>query len=150
MPATRVQVVIDCADPDRMTRFWATALHYDIAPPPDGYPTWRAFYLAIGVDEAELGDGDAADRVVDPAGVGPRIWFQQVPEAKAGKNRLHLDLMVSDGRSAPWERRREQVEAEVARLVEAGASRAWDHDDPDVDHYAVTMRDPEGNEFCVV
>ncbi len=151
--ATQLQITIDCADPGLLARFWATALHYQLEPPPAGHATWRDFYLSIGVDEAELGDldSDAVDRVIDPAGAGPRMWFQQVPEAKAGKNRLHLDLRVSDGRAVPVAQRREQVEAEVARLEAAGASRAWTHDDSTgVDHYAVTMRDPEGNEFCVV
>jgi hypothetical protein len=68
----------------------------------------------------ELGIGD--DRIIDPAGHGPRIWFQVVPEGKTVKNRLHLDIGVSGGRSVPIEVRRQRVDAEAARLAAAGAT----------------------------
>ena len=75
-----------------------------------------------------------------------------VPESKAGKNRLHLDLYPT-GRddTLPIERRVEIVEAKVVELVELGASveRRTHHDDPDDPRYYVVMHDPEGNEFCV-
>ena len=100
-------------------------------------------------DEELAGEPDAPDRLVDPAGVGPKFWFQKVPEAKTVKNRLHLDLTVSGGRSAPPARgRRAAVEAEVARLSAAGASAVRVVDDP-VSYFVVPMHDPEGNEFCV-
>src|SRR6202046_305537 len=89
----RYQLVIDCADPDRMARFWAAALGYEFAPAPDGFATWNDFYRHLGVPEGELVDG--ADRISDPAGgTGP--------------------------------------------LGEEG-----------LDHYAVGMKDPEGNEFDI-
>src|SRR5689334_5191064 len=89
----RFQLTIDCADPDAQAVFWAQALGYQLAPPPDGHETWRDFYAAIGVDEEELAEmGEGVDRIVDPDGAGPRIWFQQVPEHKSIKNRLHLDI----------------------------------------------------------
>ncbi len=144
-----MQIAIDCADPERLVRFWADALHYDVEPAPGGYATWRAYWLSTGVPEDELGDDDGADSIVDPAGIGPRIWFQPVPEAKSVKNRIHLDLSASGGRSVPLATRRERVDAEVARLVSAGATIAYAHDTEGVDHYAVTMWDPEQNEFCV-
>jgi catechol 2,3-dioxygenase-like lactoylglutathione lyase family enzyme len=147
--ATTLQVTIDCADPERLVRFWATALGYEVEAPPDGFPGWRAYWLHHGVPEDELGDGDCADSVVDPDGVGPRLWFQQVPEGKSGKNRLHLDLKVSGGRSVPLEIRRQRVDAEVDRLLAAGAGRQRVLFTEGVDHYAVVLRDPEGNEFCV-
>jgi hypothetical protein len=50
------------------------------------------YYISLGVPPEELGDGDAVDRLVDPSGHGPAIWFQVVPERKSLKNRLHLDL----------------------------------------------------------
>lgn len=78
---------------------------------------------------------DAADSVVDPAGAGPRIWFQQVPETKVVKNRLHLDLRRGGGRTVSLAERRERVLAEEARLVEAGAIRLRLHDPEDVDHF---------------
>jgi len=145
--ATRFQITIDCADTDLLAHFWATALHYEIQKPPAGFDSWRAFYRSIGVPEEEL--DDAADRIVDPDGVGPKFWFQRVPEGKIGKNRLHLDLDVAGGRQVPLATRRERVDAEAERLVRAGATVAWVHAEEGVDHYAVTMRDPEGNEFCV-
>jgi predicted enzyme related to lactoylglutathione lyase len=49
----------------------------------------------------------------------------------------------------PIDVRRERVDAEVARLIEAGATVLRVHAEPGVDHYGVTMADPEGNEFCV-
>ena len=147
--ANRINLVIDCADPVAQARFWATALRFELEPPPEGQPSWFAYYRSIGVPEEELQGPDEPDRIVDPDGVQPRIWFQQVPEAKAVKNRVHLDISVGGGRTTPVAERRRQVDAEVARPIAAGARIAWGHDEPGVDHYAVTMYDPEGNEFCV-
>ncbi|MEV4365915.1 VOC family protein [Nonomuraea sp. NPDC049637] len=144
------QLVIDCASPDRMARFWASALRYTVEPPPDEFGTWREYWLSIGVPEDELGEGDCNDSIVDPEGHGPRIWFQQVPEAKTVKNRLHLDVKVGGKRAdVPLEVRRARVDAEVERLVQAGASVVRVLSQPGVDHYAVAMADPEGNEFDV-
>lgn len=142
------QITIDCADPDRMARFWAVALGYELQGPPDGFETWREYWLSVGVPEDEV--EDSFDSVVDPAGVKPRIWFQQVPEAKAGKNRLHFDLLVGGGRSVPIETRRERVVAESERLVAAGATERHRKDQPEYDHFFIGMADPEGNEFDVV
>jgi hypothetical protein len=147
--ATRIQITIDCTDPDRLVRFWATALNYVVEPPPGGAATWREHWLSIGVPVEELGDGDCADSIVDPDGAGPRIWFQIVPEAKIVKNRLHLDLSVSGGRTVPKEIRKERVDLEVERLLQAGATVSHVHDVEGIDHYGVTMWDPEQNEFCV-
>jgi len=85
------------------------------------------------------------------AGTTP-IWFQEVPQTKAGKNRLHLDLYPTGRDSAlPLERRIEIVEAKVAELAGLGASveRRTRHDDPEDPVYYVVLHDPEGNEFCV-
>jgi hypothetical protein len=82
----------------------------------------------------------------------PPIWFQEVPETKAGKNRLHLDLYPTGRDDAlPLERRIEIVEAKVAELAGLGASveRRTRHDDSEDPVYYVVMNDPEGNEFCV-
>ena len=102
---------------------------------------------------ARLGGEPAfADRLFDPAGLRPPIWFQEVPETKAGKNRLHLDLYPTDRDNAlPPERRMEIVEAKVAELVRMGATveGRTRFDDPDDPIYYVVMHDPEGNEFCV-
>jgi predicted enzyme related to lactoylglutathione lyase len=65
----------------------------------------------------------------------PMMMFLQVPESKQVKNRVHLDLAVADRA------------AEVARLVEAGATHLYDKDEWGVSWS--TLTDPEGNEFCV-
>jgi hypothetical protein len=143
------QLVIDCADPERLVGFWAAALRYRVQDPPEGHRTWRDYYLSVGVPAEELGGGDCADRLVDPAGGGPGIWFQVVPEKKTLKNRLHLDVLVGGGRSVPVEVRRERVDAEVEQLVRLGATVLRTHDGETEGHYGVTMADPEGNEFCV-
>lgn len=62
------------------------------------------------------------------------------------KNRLHLDLTVSGGRSVPVETPRQRVDAEVQRLIDAGASRLRVLAEPGMDHYAVVMQDPEGKD----
>jgi hypothetical protein len=144
------QLVIDCADPERLVRFWAVALGYVPAPPPNGHATWREYYLSIGVPHDELGDGDALDRLVDPSGRGPAIWFQQVPEHKTLKNRLHIDLKMGGGRSVPLTERRSRVDALTAELSASGAAVIQVVDLPEQNHYAVRMADPEGNEFDVV
>ncbi|WP_027346871.1 VOC family protein [Hamadaea tsunoensis] len=145
----KFQLTIDCADPDRLVPFWAAALDYRPQDPPEGHATWRDFYVSVGVPAEELGDGDCADRLLDPAGNGPSIWFQVVPEKKTIKNRLHLDVMAGGGRSVPLPERRERVDAKVAELVGLGATVLRKHDGETSDHYGVTLADPEGNEFCV-
>lgn len=144
------QITVDCADADGQARFWGLALHYDLQEPPPGHETWRAYWLSVGVPEEELGDGDGFDAIVDPTGGGPRIWFQQVPEHKSVKNRLHFDLLVGGGRAVSLEQRRAAVDNEVKRLVAAGAAVVRTVDDPVSGHYHIAMVDPEGNEFDVV
>ena len=143
----RFQLTVDCTDPDVLTRFWAEALHYDLAPPPEGHASWDDFYRSLGVPEDELGGG--VDRIVDPAGEGPMVWFQVVPERKSIKNRFHFDINASGGRAHAIDVRRERVEAEADRLVALGATRVRTVAPDDMDHYAVAMTDPEGNEFDV-
>jgi hypothetical protein len=143
----RYQLTIDCADTQTMADFWASALGYQVAPPPGGFDTWDDWYRSVGVPEEELGLGD--DRIVDPAGEGPAIWFQVVPEAKSLKNRWHIDVSASGGREVPLEVRRERVEAEAERLIALGATRLRVVSEEGMDHYAVAMLDPEGNEFDI-
>jgi len=146
MPA-RFQLVIDCADPDRLARFWAAALGYEIAPPPAGFAAWNDFYRELGVPEEDLVDG--ADRISDPEGHGPSIWFHVVPDAKAVKNRLHFDIHASGDWTLPLETRRQRVDAEVSRLADQGATMTVVMYEEGLDHYAVGMKDPEGNEFDI-
>jgi hypothetical protein len=150
MPDSNYQITIDCADPDSMARFWAEALHYELEGPPAPHETWRDYWLSAGVPEAELTDGSDYDSVVDPTGRRPRIWFQQVPEAKSIKNRLHFDLLVGGGRKVPLADRKERVRSEVKRLEAVGATVRVVLDNSDQNHFAIGMSDPEGNEFDVV
>ena len=145
--AVSYQLVIDCTSPERLVRFWAEALHYVPAPAPQDFDSWDDFYRSIGVPEDELGGGP--DSISDPNGEGPRIWFQVVPETKSIKNRLHIDVNASGGREFPLDIRRERVEAEATRLESLGARRLPTVHEEGLDHYAVAMSDPEGNEFDV-
>lgn len=145
--SVRYQLVIDCADADPQARFWAAALGYELSPPPAGFATWRDFYLHVGLPEEDLVDG--ADRISDPRGGGPDIWFHAVPDVKIVKNRLHVDIHASGERTDPIETRRKRVDAEADRLVGLGAVKAVVMYEDGVDHYAVGMKDPEGNEFDI-
>ena len=118
-----------------------TVLHYVPEPPPRGHGSWESWLTAMGVPESEWNDGAS---ISDPEGVGPKLYFQKVPEPKTVKNRLHLDLDIAVA-SDPIAVRVADVEAEAARTELAGAVRlrgVRDHD-----HFHVAMRDPEGNEF---
>ena len=142
--ATGVQIVFDCADPERLSRFWAAALHYRLQDPPPGFDNWPAWLKAQGIPESEW---NSASAVVDPDGRGPRLYFQRVPEGKVVKNRVHLDLNVGGPRETPLDERRRRVDPEVDRLVQLGArkSRAM----AERGEYWVNMFDPEGNEFDI-
>ncbi|MGH2449103.1 MAG: VOC family protein [Chloroflexota bacterium] len=141
--AVAVQVVFDCSDPDSQAEFWSKALGYAVEPPPDGYDSWVDFLRANGMEQ-RIGSANA---IVDPEGRGPRFYFQQVPEPKERKNRLHLDLNVSGGGDVTAEKRHARVAAEAKRLGEIGATQLTTMTNDD-EHWVV-MRDPEGNEFCL-
>ena len=123
--ATTVQVTFDCADPDALARFWVEALHY-VPVPDDGSPAWAA---------------------ADPDGVGPRLYFQQVPEGKVVKNRVHLDLRVGTG--LVGQERLDALEAEAVRLEALGARRLELLVADEETESCQVMQDPEGNEFCL-
>ena len=84
----------------------------------------------------------------DPAGLGPRLYFQRVPEGKVAKNRMHLDLDVGGGSAVSMDERKSRIVAEVARLKGLGASDHRGAIEEDGEFW-VRMNDPEGNEFCV-
>jgi hypothetical protein len=144
--AAEFQLVVDCAEPEVLARFWRAALRYEFAPPPAGFVTWRDFNRRLGVPEEDLSDG--VDRISDPDGRGPDIWFHLVPEGKVVKNRLHLDIHASGDWSDPIEARIQRVDAEAARLAELGATITGAFEEG-LDHYAVGMKDPEDNEFDI-
>jgi hypothetical protein len=140
--ATQFQVVFDCADPDRLATFWATALGYKKQDPPEGFASWQAYLEAQGIPKDQW---NSASAIVDPAGAGARIYFQRVPEGKSVKNRVHLDLNVGGGRKAPIEERRKRIDAEAERLVATGARRGRAVEQRG--EFWVQMHDPENNEF---
>ena len=142
--ALTFQVTMDCADPAALSAFWAEVLGYKLQDPPAGFDSWEAFLEAQHVPR-EL--WNSASAVVDPAGKGARIFFQQVPEGKTAKNRQHLDVSVSGGPSSPLEERKQKVNAATERIVKLGATFVQTYDVRG-EHWAV-MRDPEGNEFCI-
>jgi len=134
------QIAIDAADPHRLNRFWAAVVDYDIEDHHDLVEQVIAAGGATRDDAVEI-DGRLAWRTGaacrDRQARGPRLLFQQVPEAKSVKNRVHLDLHVGEERRA----------GEVQRLVELGATMLYDgQQGPQT---WVTMADPEGNEFCI-
>jgi hypothetical protein len=134
--ARTVQVAIDCADPAALSRFWAEALGYVLQPPPEGHDSWESWLQAMGVPESEW---NSASAVIDPDGDGPRVYFQRVPEGKAAKNRLHLDIRTPGGREA--------IQPEADRLVALGATVVGPKEERG--EYWVVMQDTEGNEFCL-
>ncbi|QWZ07456.1 VOC family protein [Nocardioides panacis] len=139
-------LTFDCDAAGRLAEFWKVALGYVDAPPPQGWSTWEDWLRELDVPEDEWDD---AASIVDPAGGRARISFLKVPEAKAAKNRIHLDVQVGGGRHLPHAERWPRIEATVQRLTAAGATVLAEVGGPDrPDH--VVMADPEGNEFCVV
>ena len=142
--AIELQVVFDAADPPALAAFWGQAIGYVEEDPPDGFGSWEAWAEANGLPRE---DWDNYASRVDPDGVGPRLFFQRVPEPKTAKNRVHLDLSVSGGRGTPMEQRRANVAAAVERAVAAGATRVKDYDE--AGQHWVVLQDPEGNEFCL-
>jgi hypothetical protein len=135
----RFGVTIDCRDPFTLAAFWRDVLDYQDDPAPEGYASWTEYDSANAIS---ADDAHAGAMIVDPTGVGPRLYFQKVPEAKSVKNRVHLDVIASDTRQ--WA----EVQAAADRVVAAGGQMLAASDDPK-DRFIV-VADPEGNEFCLV
>jgi hypothetical protein len=138
------QVTFDANDPAKLADFWALALSYIVQPPPPGFDSWDDWAGSVGIPEENWNDARA---LVDPDGVGPRIFFQRVPESKTAKNRVHLDVNVGGGHDVAVEDRRRQVDTAVERLAAAGATVIGPVEQRD--EYWVVLSDPEGNEFCL-
>jgi Glyoxalase-like domain len=115
MASRFTELVIDSHDTRAQARWWAAVLNYTVTSEDD--------------DEVEISPSD---------GRSPRLLFARVPEDKAVKNRIHIDVNATD---------RDQ-EAEVERLLALGARRIDVGQRPD--HSWVVLADPEGNEFCVL
>jgi hypothetical protein len=134
-------ITFDCADPTALSWFWADVFGYPRAEWP---PELKAELLAGGLTEQDLLDRGVAE---DPDGVGPRLFFQRVPEGKVAKNRMHIDVLATPG-TRPTD---EELEAEKNRIVALGATVVRDYDAPwgPVRDRHFVMQDPEGNEFCL-
>jgi hypothetical protein len=118
-------IVFDCAHPAATARFWAAALDDHAVAAYDDAELARL--RSLGITSTD----DDPTVLVEPADGGPRLWFHLVPEAKSGKNRVHLDLFAGD------------PAAELRRLTVLGATVHAQHPDHTV------LADPEGNEFCL-
>jgi len=123
MPSVKqFQVTFDCAEPERVARFWCEVLGYVLPP-------------------------NTTVACVDPTGVGPRLYFQRVPEGKVVKNRVHLCVRVGTG--LVGDERLAALEAECARLLPLGATRFQLLLADGVNESCLVMQDIEGNEFCL-
>ncbi|MFG2484785.1 MULTISPECIES: VOC family protein [Streptomyces] len=109
-------VAIDCSDAYELARFWSGVTGRPLHP------------------QAEPGDHETVVMLAE----GPLLYFNQVPERKTVKNRIHLCLRPTTSR-----------EEEVERLLKLGATLVVDRRQPDGSGWAV-LADPEGNEFCVL
>ena len=109
-------ICFDCADARRVAQFWAEALGYTLQPP-------------------DPEDGEEVSVPITPQNGGLRIWFNQVPEPKVAKNRVHIDINMPD-------------DAELARLQRLGARPLQEIRGDDGALWWTIMADPEGNEFC--
>jgi catechol 2,3-dioxygenase-like lactoylglutathione lyase family enzyme len=138
----QMQVTFDCANPERVARFWCEVLGYVVPPPPEGFDSWADFDRALPAERQ-----GSAFACVDPTGVGPRLFFQRVPEGKVVKNRLHIDVRVGTG--LVGEERVAALEAECARLVALGATRLELLRADGFNESCLVMQDVEGNEFCL-
>ena len=116
---TKFSLTMDAADPLALGEFWAFALGYVREPPPAPHATWEETLTAWGLPTERWNDANA---IVDPDGVGPRIFIQKVAEPKTAKNRLHIDVRVS---SSAQQKDREGMRAKADQLVAAGATLVW-------------------------
>jgi hypothetical protein len=148
-----VQITFDAHDPRALSSFWRDVLAYLHPGPPgvdvpegvDPLDAWDEFLARIGVPE---GQRNLRSAIEDPEGQGPRLFFQQVPEGKTAKNRVHLDVRAAPGLAG--DERMAALEAECERLVALGAARIQRFEpEPPMTPGHIVMTDPEGNEFCL-
>ena len=142
--AYNFQVVFDCHDPHGLAEWWAETLGWHVEPQD------AAFILSM-IEQGHATEADThrhkgalvwregAAITSEPEGSEhtTRIYFQQVPEAKNSKNRVHLDLRLGADDPAQL---REALVARGATILSTGAQGS---------HTWAVMADPEGNEFCV-
>ena len=118
-------VVVDCADPTPLARFWAEALGWTVRP-------YSAEDLEELAAEGLTPETDPSVCVDPPDASLPTLWFNRVPEPKVGKVRIHMDVNLNDA-------------AGIQRLIDLGASIVQER--PGGNEWTI-MADPEGNEFC--
>ncbi|MET9645383.1 VOC family protein [Streptomyces syringium] len=138
----QVQITFDCANPERVARFWCEVLGYVVPPPPEGFASWDAFNDALPPEQQ-----GSAFACIDPTGAGPRLFFQRVPEGKVAKNRVHIDVRAGIG--LVGDERLATLEAECARLVALGATCVQVLRADGINESCISMQDIEGNEFCL-
>jgi hypothetical protein len=148
-----IQVTFDAHDPRTLSSFWRDALGYvhpgppgaDLAEGADPLAAWDDFLVRAGVPEERRNSSSAVE---DPDGRGPRLFFQQVPEDKVAKNRVHVDIRAAPGLRG--DERMAALELECDRLVALGATRVRrEEPGPPMSAGFIVMTDPEGNEFCL-
>ena len=148
-----VQVTFDALDPRALSTYWRDLLGYVHPGPPgvvladgaDPLEAWDDFLAGIGVPPEARNSRSAIE---DPAGEGPRIFFQQVNEHRDGGARLHLDVRAAPGLTG--EERMAALEVECERLVALGARRVRRVEpSAPLDAGHIVMADPEGNVFCL-
>ena len=108
-----LEIAIDALDIPAILPFWRAALGYDDEPGSEGQP----------------------NAIVDPAGEGPALWFQQMSEPRPQRNRIHLDISV------PHDEARRRIENALA----AGGVLVSDTEAPAF----WVLADAEGNEACI-
>jgi hypothetical protein len=138
----QLQLTFDCAEPERLARFWCEVLGYAVPPAPEGFASWSEFDTSLPPERR-----GAAFACVDPTGSGPRLYFQRVPEGKVVKNRVHVDVRVGTGLAG--EERLAALEDACARLVAIGAVRVRLLRADAYNESCLVMQDIEGNEFCL-
>jgi len=111
-----IEIVVDCDDPERLATFWSALLGIDIKGRVREGHVWFVALLPICPG-------------------GPIIGFQQVPEGKVVKNRLHLELRVGD------------LDHSARKVMSLGGEELATHDERG--RRWKVMADPEGNEFCL-
>jgi hypothetical protein len=135
------QVAIDCAAPHELADWWAEALGWQVEAQDESFILEMIQVGAASEADTTRHRGALVWKVgaaiTSPDPGRPRVLFQQVPEPKTVKNRLHLDVRVGP----------ERREAEVTRLLGLGATELWRASQGPYEW--ATLADPEGNEFCV-
>lgn len=148
-----IQVNLRCLRPVALSSFWRDVLGYvhpgppglDLSEDADPLAAWDDFLARVGVPEEQRNTRSAIE---DLDGHGPPLFFQQVPEEKVAKNRVHLDVRAAPGLQG--EERMAALEVECDRLVALGATRVRRSEPtPAMSAGFIVMTDPEGNEFCL-